>query len=34
MSDIGGYDASDPKSTGWADRLTERADNRRDEFEH
>jgi hypothetical protein len=34
MSDINGYEPNSPKSTGWADRLTERADIRRDEIEH
>ena len=34
MSDINGYELNDPKSAGWADRLTERADSRRDEIEH
>ena len=32
MTDLDGYDPDDPKSAGWADRVTTRADERRKEF--
>ncbi len=34
MSDLEGYEPNDPKSTGWADRLIERAEINRNEIGH